>query len=62
MFERVSPPPAEQKSAPHGNAQMQDQERTHPEYDVVDTWHIGSDVPTVLERRHNGRSDTTNSS
>ncbi|CAM0138336.1 unnamed protein product [Umbelopsis sp. WA50703] len=59
-----SPEQTEGKTAAHNNAQVQDedQERTHPEHDVVDTWHMGSDVPTVLERHQSGRSDTAGSS
>ncbi|CAO3678391.1 unnamed protein product [Umbelopsis ramanniana] len=53
IFERVSPQEYYETSS-QDNALAQEQnagdERTHREYDVVDTWHMGQDVPTVLER------------
>lgn len=41
---------------------MMGDERTHPDLDVVDTWHLGSDVPAVFERPQRHGSDTNSKS
>ncbi|KAG2188747.1 hypothetical protein INT44_003886 [Umbelopsis vinacea] len=56
IFERVAPQ-GESLADTLAQEQNAEDERTHPEHDVVDTWHMGQDVPTVLERSNREETD-----